>query len=136
MLSNRVDGSDRGRMAEHVTEWLVNDPAVARQRRLEITLRLLRRVGDRSQVLFMFAGNVDLAALRAVLQHVRRITRAVHGQWRVEMVASGLDATLLHHVREALREIRHGRSAAHPAPPSRLHPELRALIARPALLPS
>lgn len=124
-------------MADHVTGWLADDPALVRERRLDVTLRLLRRVGNRSQVLFMFAGNVDLAALRAVLQHVRRITHAVQGQWRVEMVASGLDAALLHDVREALRDMRRaGRAAAQPAPPSRLHPELRALIARPALLSS
>lgn len=123
-------------MAEPATGWLADDSTLASERQVDITLRVLRRFDDRSQVLFMFAGRVDLVALRTVLQHVRRLTHAIQGQWRVEMVASGLDAALLHDVREALRDMRCGRAGATVPPPSTLHPELRALIARPALLPS
>jgi hypothetical protein len=124
-------------MAENVTGWLADDSTSGHGRQIDVTLRLLRRVNDRSQVLFMFAGKVDLTALRAVLQHVRRLSHALQGHWRVEMVASGLDAALLRDVREALRDMRRGeRADAPPPPPPRLHPALRALIARPALLSS
>jgi len=135
MLRDRVDASDRKRMAAYPTGWLADDSTMASERQADVTLRVRRQVDGRSQVLFMFAGKVDLATLRAVLQHVRRLTHAVHGQWRVEMVASGVDAALLHDIREALRNMRRACVAQTPMP-STLHPELRALIARPALLPS
>ncbi len=100
---------------------------------MHVTVRVWRRVAGVPQGLFTFAGAVDAAALRAVMQHVRRLTRAVPGPWRVEVIAAELDGPLLDDVKAALRELQRSGLPARLALAPRLRPELRALLAQAAL---
>lgn len=121
-------------MAQTVTGWFANGSAWTRpRRRVNVTVRVWRRVAGVPQGLFTFAGAVDAAALHAVIQHVRRLTRAVPGPWRVEVIAARLDGLLLHEVKAALRELQRSGLPARLTLASQLRPELRALLAHAAL---
>ena len=78
----------------------------ARHHRLNLSVRVWRCVGDTSRGLFTFAGAVDAASLRAVMRHVERLTDAVPGNWRVDVVAGGLDGPALSEVLATLHDLR------------------------------
>jgi len=113
--------------------WWSNGSGWAGARPVTITVRVWRRVAGEPQGLFTFAGAVDAAILHAVMQHVRRLTRAVPGRWRVEIVAAGLDGPLLHHVEAALFELRRVGLQSRLALAPRAHAELGLALARAAL---
>jgi hypothetical protein len=140
--AGRFDGKSQQQMTQRVTEWFGPGSAWARQRRrLNVTVRVWRRVAGVPQGLFTFAGAVDATALHAVIQHVRRLTSRVPGPWRVEVIAAGLDEPLLREVKAALHELQRAGLPARLALASQLRPELRALLAHarlafvPATLP-
>jgi hypothetical protein len=83
--------------------------------------------------LFAFSGGVDAAALSAVLQHVRCLTCELPGYWRIEVIAAGLDASLLRTVGVALRELRRSGQHAQLALARRARPMLPAWSAHSAL---
>lgn len=120
-------------MAQTITEWMANNAIRIRPRPVSVTVRVWRRVAGAPQGLFTFAGAVDATVLRAVMQHVHRLTRAVPGRWRIEVVAAGLEGAPLHDVTTALRELQRIGFRSHLALAPRLHPELRTLLAPAAL---
>jgi hypothetical protein len=108
--------------------------AMLGRQRANVTVRVGRQVAGDRQLLFMFAGTVDADALRAVMQQAHRLTHAVAGRWRVEVIASGLDEPLLHDFRATLRAMQRTGMPAQLALTPRLRPELRALIAHAAVM--
>jgi hypothetical protein len=108
--------------------------AMLNRQRANVTVRVGRHVAGAQQVLFMFAGIIDAEALRAVMQQAHRLTHAVAGRWRVEVIASGLDEPLLRDFRATLRGMQRTGLPAQLALSPRLRPELRALIAHTAVL--
>jgi len=112
-------------ITDHLRPW---------RRGARISVRVWRMVAGVPQWLFTYAGAIDEVVLDAVMQHVRRLTDAVPGDWTVEVVGSGLHGGLLHAVRGALRDLRrlglrprlaHRRSRSRP----------RLLLSRAALAP-
>ncbi|MDX2166217.1 MAG: hypothetical protein SF182_04115 [Deltaproteobacteria bacterium] len=93
-------------------------------------MRVWRVVAGVPQWLFTYAGAIDDAVLRAVMQHVRRLTSAVPGEWNVEVVGVGLEGGLLHAVRSDLTDLR--RSGLRPYLGHARRPRAlrRALLAR------
>lgn len=90
-----------------------------------LSVRVWRLIGGAPQGLFTYAGSIDATVLRAVMQHVRRLTNAVPGDWCVDVVGSGLDGGLLQAVRDDLGDLRR----------SGLRPELSVRMPHPALTP-
>ena len=79
---------------------------------VRITVRVSRDVAGVSQGLFTFAGTIAPPTLRAVMQVVRRLTDAVPGSWRIDVMATDLDGPLLAYVESVLQELhREGRPA-------------------------
>lgn len=75
-------------------------------RATHLSVRVWRLVAGTPQWLFIYAGTIDGAVLRAVMQHVRHLTSAVPGEWTVEVVGIGLEGGLLHAVRSDLSDLR------------------------------
>jgi hypothetical protein len=75
-------------------------------RATHISVRVWRLVAGAPQWLFTYAGEIDDAVLRSVMQHVRHLTSAVPGEWTVEVVGIGLEGGLLHAVRSDLTDLR------------------------------
>lgn len=98
-----------------------------------LSVRVWRLIGGAPQGLFTFAGEIDAAVLRAVMQHVRRLTTAVPGDWRVEVFGSGLDGGLLQAVKDDLGDLRRSGLRPHLALTPRLRPQLGILLAHPVL---
>ncbi|MGH7787431.1 MAG: hypothetical protein ACRERC_11230 [Candidatus Binatia bacterium] len=96
-------------------------------------MRVWRLIGGAPQGLFTFAGAIDAAVLRAVMQHVRRLTTAVPGEWRVEVYGSGLDGGLLQAVKDDLGDLRRSGLRPRLALAPRLRPPLGILLTRPVL---
>lgn len=96
-------------------------------------MRVWRLIGGAPQGLFTFAGDIDAAVLRAVMQHVRRLTAAVPGDWRVEVFGSGLDGGLLQAVKDDLGDLRRSGLRPRLALAPRLRPQLAVLLPHPAL---
>lgn len=99
----------------------------------EITVRVWRSVAGVPEWLFTYAGAVDRAALRAIMQHVRRLTAAVPGEWTVEVVSIELDRRLLRAVHDDLGALRRRGLRPQFARVHRARPELRAALAAFAL---
>jgi hypothetical protein len=131
--ASRFGGKAEQQMAQTVTEWLANEAIRVRPRPVSVTVRVWRRVAGVPQGLFTFAGAVDAASLRAVLQQVERLTRAVPGRWRIEVIASGLDTMLLHDVNTALRALQRLGLRSRLALAPRQRPDVRLLLAHAAL---
>lgn len=109
---------------------------MAHHRPVNITVRVWRRVAGMPRGLFTFAGAVDAAALRAVMQHVERLTRAAPGRWRIDVLAAGLDGPPLFDLLAALHDLRRSGQRARLALTSRRRPELRARLAQAAVAAS
>ncbi len=99
----------------------------------EITVHVWRTVAGAPQWLFTYAGGVDRAALRAIMQHVRRLTDAVPGDWVIDVVGMELDRRLLRAVRDDLGALRRRGLRPQLARAPRPRPELRAALAAFAL---
>lgn len=93
-----------------------------------VSVRVWRSVAGVPQGLFTFAGAIDIAVLRAVMQHVRRLTDAVPGVWTIEVIGSGLDSGLLHAVQEDLGALRRRGQRPRLAHAPRLRAEVRAAL--------
>lgn len=99
----------------------------------EITVRVWRTVAGAPEWLFTYAGAVDRAVLRAIMQHVRRLTAAVPGEWTIDVVSMELDRRLLRAVRDDLGALRRRGLRPQLASAPRPRPELRAALAAFAL---
>ncbi len=93
-----------------------------------ISVRVWRLVAGTPQWLFTYAGAVDDSVLRAVMQHVRQLTRAVPGDWTVEVVGLGLRGGLLESVRSDLTDLRRGGLRPRLAHARPARPSLRDLL--------
>jgi hypothetical protein len=71
-----------------------------------MSVRVWRLVAGAPQGLFAYAGSIDAVVLGAVMQHVRRLTAAVPGDWRVEVIGAGLEGGLLQAVKNDLGALR------------------------------
>ena len=100
-----------------------------------ISVRVWRVVAGAPQWLFTYAGAIDDVVLRAVMQHVRRLTSAVPGEWNVEVVGCGLEGGLLHAVQNDLTDLRRSGLRPRLAHARRSRAELRARLAEMALTP-
>ena len=119
-------------MARIVTE-VADAPAWTRPRAARVSIRVWRRVAGAPQALFAFVGAVDAAALTALLQQVQRLTGALPGHWRVDVVAAGLDDALVRAIGNALRDLQHDGQQARLTLAPRLRPELCAWSAHATL---
>jgi hypothetical protein len=98
-----------------------------------ISVRVWREVAGVPQWLFTYAGAIDAAVLGAVMQHVRRLTSAVPGEWTVEVIGSGLEGGLLIAVQDRLGDLRRRGLRPRLAHVPRLRPEVRAALTALAL---
>jgi hypothetical protein len=98
-----------------------------------VSIRVWRRVAGAPQTLFAFLGAVDDVALAALLQQVQRLTCALPGRWRVDVVAAGLNEALMRAIGNALRDLEQDGQRARLTLAPRLRPELCAWSAHPAL---
>jgi hypothetical protein len=114
-------------MAERAAAW---------PRATRISVRVWRIVAGAPQWLFTYVGAIDDAVLRAVMQHVRRLTAAVPGEWTVEVIGAGLEGGLLHAVQNDLGDLRRNGLRPHLAHAPRRRPELSSMLAALALAPS
>lgn len=78
----------------------------SRLRPKRISLRVWRFVADGPQWLYTYAGAVDHAVLRNVMQTIRRLTEAVPGDWVVDVLTIGVDGALLRAMQDDLQALR------------------------------
>ena len=119
-------------MARIVTA-LTDAPAWARPRPARVSIRVWRRVAGAPQTLFAFLGAVDDVALAALLQQVQRLTCALPGRWRVDVVAAGLNEALVRAIGNTMRDLQQDGQRARLTLAPRLRPELYAWSAHAAL---
>ncbi|MEO8604241.1 MAG: hypothetical protein ABI629_16820 [bacterium] len=93
-----------------------------------ISVRVWRIVAGAPQWLFTYAGAIDDAVLRAVMQHVRCLTTAVPGEWTVEVIGADLHGGLLHSVQNDLGDLRRSGLRPRLAHAPYLRPELSAAL--------
>ena len=93
-----------------------------------VSVRVWRMVAGVQQGLFTYAGAIDIAVLRAVMQHVHRLTDAVPGEWTIEVIGSDLDHGLLLAVQEDLGTLRRRGQRPRLAHASRLRTDVRAAV--------
>jgi hypothetical protein len=106
---------------------------ISYHRRVNVTVRVWCRVAGMPRGLFTFAGAVDAAALRAVMQHVERLSAAAPGRWCVDVLAMGLDGPLLLDLWAALHDLRRSGQRARLALTPRRRTELRTRMAHEAV---
>lgn len=79
---------------------------LSRRRPSRISLRVWRYVPSGPQWMYTYAGAIDDAVLRAVMQTVRRLTEAVPGEWVVDVLVAGVEHGLLRTMQDDLRDLR------------------------------
>jgi hypothetical protein len=99
-------------------------------RRAALHVRVWRIVAGQPLGLFTYAGEADSAVLHAVLQHVRRLTAAVPGDWCIEVIVAGFEGALLQTLEASLGALRRNGLRARLSQVPRLRPEVRALLAQ------
>ena len=123
-LLSRINGRAKQQMpqplAPLIAAWMPDATSVS--------VRVWRSVAGVQQGLFTFAGAIDITVLRAVMQHVRRLTDAVPGVWTIEVIGSGLDSGLLHAVQEDLGALRRSGQRPRLAHAPRLRSEVCAAL--------
>jgi len=115
-------------MGQMIRTRRLNRNAWTRPATSGLSVRVWRLIGGAPQGLFTFAGDIDAAILRAVMQHVRRLTTAVPGDWRVEVFGSGLDGGLLQAVKDDLGDLRRDGLSPRLALAPRGRPQLGILL--------
>jgi hypothetical protein len=125
----RIDGQAKQQMAQPIGEASEQDATRTYARRVGLGVRVWRVVGGAPLVLFTYAGEADAAVVQAVMQLVRRLTAAIPGDWRVEVIGAGIEGALLRVLEHDLGDLRRKGIRPRLALAPRLRPELRALLA-------